>query len=317
MSTPRTPNPSTPTRILIVDDERDILDLLSSCFADKNATVVTAENGLRALQMSESDNYDAIITDFKMPQMNGLDLIKHIRTGKLNRKTPIFLVTGNADSDSIRKIATFGVANIIMKPFSSNDIATKIIAKIIAPPKAQVTYDVNFINCCTHAAQDVLEFYLGSSPTIGKPSIKTDTLTHGFASGLISICHKSEILGSFSLTVDKLFVANLGKSIFGEGGPALDDAMIADMTGEMCNQLVGKLKIHLAKESYYISIGLPEMVVGENHRIAHKSKNPVLCIPIKCADSNATIEICLTGAIEKGEPPQGASESIDSGYLVF
>ncbi len=309
--------PSTPKRILIVDDERDILALLSSCFTDKNIKVVTAENGQRALQMSESDKYDAIITDYKMPQMNGLDLIRHLRNSKLNRATPIFLVTGNADTDAIRKIAMLGIANIIMKPFSTDDIATKIMAKIIPKPKAQVTYDVNFINCCTQAAQEVLEFYLGSSPTIGKPSIKTDTLTQGFASGLISICHKNEILGSFSLTVDKLFVTNLGKSIFGEGGPALDDAMIADMTGEMCNQLVGKLKIHLAKESYYITIGLPEMVVGENHRIAHKSKNPVLCIPIKCADSHATIEICLSGAIEKGEPPEGGSESIDSGSIMF
>ena len=297
-------NPPPMKTILIVDDDRDILEVLSSAFNAAEIKVITAEGGGRAVSMAETDRFDAIITDFKMPQMNGLELTRCIRSGRINRNTPIFMVTGNADAEALRKVAALGVASIILKPLSPIDVANKVLEKILPKPKAPVTYDAIFINCCIQSARDVLEFYLGTAPILEKPMIKTDAVSHGFASGLIAICHKSEILGSLSLTVDKGFIIKLAKSIFGESGPPIDDAMIGDMTGEMSNQLVGKLKIYLGKEGYYISIGLPEVIVGENHMIAHKANNPVLCISIKCAGNRATIEICLSGAIEKGAPPE-------------
>jgi CheY-like chemotaxis protein len=304
-------------RVLVVDDEREILDMLIAGFEEKDIRVTAAENGSRAEIMSEGEKYDAIITDLKMPQLNGLDLIGRIRVGKLNRHTPIFIITGHADSNAIRRVAALGVASIINKPFSTEEVVAKVLDKIFVKPKLGISYDATFINCCLQAARDIMEFYLGTAPTVGKPTVKVDTKTHGYASGIIAICHQNEIRGSLSLTVDKEFITNLAKSVFGEASVTLDGSMIGDVTGEMSNQLVGKLKIHLFKEGYHITIGLPEVVVGENHRVEHKAKNPVLCIPIQCANSNAAIEISLSGAIEKGPAPQGSNAGQESGSIMF
>lgn len=84
-------------KVLILDDEQDILELWINQFKrlDIVAEIHTAANGQDGLKLIDTvGNYDLIITDYKMPILNGLDFIKKVRAGIKSQKTPIFFFTG-------------------------------------------------------------------------------------------------------------------------------------------------------------------------------------------------------------------------------
>ena len=84
-------------KILIVDDEQGILDVWVMKFQLWNLPVEihTAKNGLDALQLvTVNGNYDAIITDYKMPVMDGLEFIRRVKANDRFISTPIFFFTG-------------------------------------------------------------------------------------------------------------------------------------------------------------------------------------------------------------------------------
>lgn len=81
--------------ILVVDDEPEICGMLSTYLSKKGYDVITAENGKDALELFNERNPILVITDYKMPVMNGLDLLKNIKA--LNNATQVILVSGHAD----------------------------------------------------------------------------------------------------------------------------------------------------------------------------------------------------------------------------
>jgi CheY-like chemotaxis protein len=87
------PGPSKPQRVLVVDDEPDICTAVQKLLekALKNVVVVTAPNGYKGLEILNSQTIDLIVTDFKMPGMNGFEFIKEAM--KVSPKTPRILIT--------------------------------------------------------------------------------------------------------------------------------------------------------------------------------------------------------------------------------
>lgn len=78
--------------ILLVDDNRDGLLVRSSLLEELGYTVQTAKNGEEGLKLFESCNFDVVVTDFKMPRLNGVELIERIR--KINPTARIILLSG-------------------------------------------------------------------------------------------------------------------------------------------------------------------------------------------------------------------------------
>jgi CheY-like chemotaxis protein len=310
-------DPKKPLKILLVDDQPEILDLLAEGFQDTPCTLFRAEDGARASYMAETDHFDAILTDLKMPKASGLEFIARVRATKLNATTKIFLITGYPDADAIKRVVALGVASVILKPFDAIAVAKQVLERIQPPPSKNV-YDAKFINCCLDTAKTITEFYLGASSVIGKATLKDERSDNGYATGLISFAQNNKVIGSLSFSMDQTFIAHFAKSIFGDNSGPISDQMAGDMTGELSNQLVGKLKIFLAQEHYYITVGLPEVIVGQHHRFTHKVANPVLRIPISCADGRAFLEICLAAAIEKGAaPPPAEPDKAPGGDTMF
>ena len=68
------------TRILVVDDEEDILESLETYFTRKGLDVSTAENGKEALGLYEKGKYDVILTDIRMPEKDGIELLREIKS---------------------------------------------------------------------------------------------------------------------------------------------------------------------------------------------------------------------------------------------
>lgn len=112
-------------KILVVDDEVDILetiiDTLEIEFADQVA-IDRALNGVEAIDLFEKHQYDLIITDLNMPEMDGLDL--SIKVKQINQKIPIIVFTGHGDVEEFGQLKDLGVLAMIKKPYVEDLLKT-------------------------------------------------------------------------------------------------------------------------------------------------------------------------------------------------
>ncbi len=116
-------------RVLVVDDDRGCRLLLRRVLTDMGCDVTGASCGYEALQEASKRPYDLVFTDLHMRGMDGFRLAKSIRA--LNPGVPIILVTGADQMTTVEKIKNSGVASVVFKPFSLDDIA-EIIKKTCA-----------------------------------------------------------------------------------------------------------------------------------------------------------------------------------------
>ena len=108
------------SKILVIDDERSIRDLLHAFFSQKGYDVVLAENGPRGLELFRHEQPDVIVLDLNMPEMNGLTVLRHIRS--LNRDQPVIMFSGTWTPEREQQVQTLGVSAIIQKELSLDQL---------------------------------------------------------------------------------------------------------------------------------------------------------------------------------------------------
>ena len=103
-------------KLLFVEDEKDLLDIISDTLVKLQANFLTASNGEEALAVLEKhDDIDAVITDINMPVMNGLDMIKTIK--EKNPNLTIIIMSAHTETEYIQKAEEYGVNDYLLKPF--------------------------------------------------------------------------------------------------------------------------------------------------------------------------------------------------------
>lgn len=106
--------------LLIVDDEDSVRDSLLSWFTEDGYMVAAAENAAKALQMIESENFDIVLADIKMPGMDGLEMMKRIRMIKPD--SIIIVMTAFATVDTAVRALKEGAFDYVTKPFDPDDL---------------------------------------------------------------------------------------------------------------------------------------------------------------------------------------------------
>ena len=105
-------------RILFVDDSMTVRDMLESFLLELGyLNIDSAEDGLEALQLAQEDEYDFIITDINMPNMDGLELIQKLRNTLTYSSIPIMVLTTEYTEDMKRKGKEVGATSWVVKPF--------------------------------------------------------------------------------------------------------------------------------------------------------------------------------------------------------
>ncbi|MGZ6276006.1 MAG: response regulator transcription factor, partial [Syntrophales bacterium] len=117
-----------PKKILIVDDEKDIVDLISYNLEKEGFTALKAYNGERALKLVDEKRPDLVILDLMLPGMRGLEVCKFIRKNPETETLPIIMLT--AKGDQVDKILglEMGADDYITKPFSLRELAARVRA---------------------------------------------------------------------------------------------------------------------------------------------------------------------------------------------
>ncbi|MCF8098907.1 MAG: sigma-54 dependent transcriptional regulator, partial [Desulfarculaceae bacterium] len=107
-------------RILIVDDEKNYLVVLQALLADNGYEMLTAQNGSQALALAAEEEPDLVITDMRMPQMSGLDLIQRLKA-RFN-EMPIIVMTAYGTVENAVEAMKSGATDYISKPFENTEL---------------------------------------------------------------------------------------------------------------------------------------------------------------------------------------------------
>lgn len=119
-----------PPRVMVVDDERDILSILKRGLESKNRfkvdTFIDAESALESLKEKSDDYYDLVLTDIRMPKINGFELYRRIKESNPHMKI-VFITAFEINKDEFSKvIPSVDVIDFISKPVSMSTLITKL-----------------------------------------------------------------------------------------------------------------------------------------------------------------------------------------------
>lgn len=114
-------------KILIVDDFSTMRRIIKNLLRDLGFTnTVEADDGITAIPILNSGSIDFLVTDWNMPGMTGIDLLRHVRADEKLRNLPVLMVTAEAKREQIIEAAQAGVNGYVVKPFTALALKEKI-----------------------------------------------------------------------------------------------------------------------------------------------------------------------------------------------
>jgi diguanylate cyclase (GGDEF)-like protein len=120
--------------ILVIDDDEINRILISKSLRHEGYSVITAEDGNKALQQLEQSIPNLIISDIMMPELDGISLLKIIRGAKQTQAVPVILVTAQTDLEDLTNAFALGADDFIMKPFAVPELLARVRSKLERPP---------------------------------------------------------------------------------------------------------------------------------------------------------------------------------------
>lgn len=121
-------------RILVLDDEKPIRDLVSNMFKQYGATVETAADGRAGLQVLIDNDFDVLVVDLRMRKMDGITFLQEAL--KIWPWLGVVIITGYGGAESYRKIKSLGVTRLVEKPFGRDELVSNVAAEYVAKQEA-------------------------------------------------------------------------------------------------------------------------------------------------------------------------------------
>jgi two-component system chemotaxis response regulator CheY len=114
-------------KVLVVDDFATMRRILKNVLKEIGFTkIVEADDGSTALAVLKKDKVGLIVSDWNMPEVSGLELLKAVRSDESTKDVPFLMVTAEGQKDSVVQAVQAGVNNYIVKPFTADTIKEKL-----------------------------------------------------------------------------------------------------------------------------------------------------------------------------------------------
>ncbi len=118
---------------LVVDDFSTMRRIVKNILRDLEfKSILEAEDGTAAVQVLNTNKVDLIVSDWNMPKMTGLELLKYVRSNEHTKDIPFLMVTAESQKENVIEAVKAKVSNYIVKPFTAATLAEKL-AKILPP----------------------------------------------------------------------------------------------------------------------------------------------------------------------------------------
>jgi DNA-binding response OmpR family regulator len=113
-----------PEKILVVEDEQDLRELVAKYFADMGYQVIVAADGTDALDLAKQENPQIILLDLKMPEVDGLEICKKLRADETTKSIPVIIVT--AYNNQLNEALTAGADDFVAKPVHLLELSVRV-----------------------------------------------------------------------------------------------------------------------------------------------------------------------------------------------
>jgi len=145
-------------KVLVIDDEQIVLDSVKKILAEENFEVDVTLSGKMGIEMAVKNSYDIVLTDIRMPEVDGLIVLRDIKRQKPG--LPVSIITGYGSVRSAVQAMKLGAADYIEKPFSPDDLVRSVNeaidhAQIHVPEPQAVVHKEEVIRVLEKAASDV------------------------------------------------------------------------------------------------------------------------------------------------------------------
>jgi two-component system OmpR family response regulator len=130
-------------KVLVIDDEPGVRDLISEALSLSEITAVQAADGLEALSFLRRERFDLLILDINMPKLDGLALLEKLRTEGMS--VPVLMLSARADKSDINQGLRIGADDYLTKPFSIEELVLRVKA-ILRRSKGEVA-EVKVLTC--------------------------------------------------------------------------------------------------------------------------------------------------------------------------
>jgi len=140
------------------------------------------------------------------------------------------------------------------------------------------------------AANNILSTMANITPTVGTPFVKKDHTALGEFSAIIGVT--GEHKGSICVTFTREGAISVVQAMLGDDIEDIEGDAV-DTVGEIANMVSGQARAALAEKGVVLQGSTPTIITGEQHRITHMSKSPVICIPFTMPGGTFTVEFCL------------------------
>jgi DNA-binding NtrC family response regulator len=117
-------------RILVVDDDEAIRDLLEMFLEENGCKVVTEGSAENAMAIVRHEEFDLILLDIMLGEISGMELLKHFK--KISPQVPVIMITGNCDIQLAEKCLLEGANDYISKPFDLGYLRDSVLASLLA-----------------------------------------------------------------------------------------------------------------------------------------------------------------------------------------
>jgi len=116
--------------ILLIEDEAPLRTSIAAILRRKGFMVVEAANGSEGVQLSKTCKADLILSDVRMPEMDGLAMLEALRKEPATARTPFIFMTGRPDETDLHRAYESGAADYLVKPIPTSDLVAAINAHI-------------------------------------------------------------------------------------------------------------------------------------------------------------------------------------------
>lgn len=113
-------------KILVIEDEKNILFVFSRLLENKGYRVITAEDGLKGLELAQEELPDLILLDLVLPKLDGFKILSTLKDDENTKEIPVIIISARSDNDSIEETLKAGAENYLVKPVDRNKLLAEI-----------------------------------------------------------------------------------------------------------------------------------------------------------------------------------------------
>ncbi|MCP4649068.1 MAG: response regulator [PVC group bacterium] len=243
-------------KILVVDDEPEITQLLKNFFLRKNYDVLTANNGSTAVELVKTERPHLVFLDIRMPQMNGLTALRHIRA--LDKSVKVIMVTALEDEKMVQEAAELGAVDYVRKPFNldylERDVIEKVNAKLFVDLRSELEEKSKLIDQLANQVEQISDLneklkrnFYQTIVSLATALEARDRYTHGHSDrvDLYSKVIAEELRDSKQWEIDDLFLdaLHVESRLHDIGKIAIPD-MILNKPGVLTEDEYAQIKNH-------------------------------------------------------------------------